>query len=100
MMYAYACGCIARYLWENETYQLKSSISLESKITTLHVHPAFFVHLFAVTLHAHDTELKCLTSRFVEDVNTKHRLSFSFPQPPYSFFEEVQKPFPAFKEMK
>ena len=45
---------LARYLWENETYQLKSSISLESKIATLHVHPAFFVHFFA--LHAHDTE--------------------------------------------
>ena len=55
MMYMHV-DVLARYLWENETYQLKSSISLESKITTLHVHPAFFVHFFALTLHAHDTE--------------------------------------------
>ena len=29
------------------------------------------------------TRWKCLTSRFMEDVNTKQRLSFSFPEPPF-----------------
>ena len=58
----------------------------------------FLVHFFAVTLH--DTKRKCVTSGFVEDVNTKRRLSFSFPQPPYSFLAELQKTLPAFNEMK
>ena len=33
---------LARYLWENETYQLKSSISLESKITNFARASRFF----------------------------------------------------------
>ena len=45
----------------------------------------FLVHFFAVT-----ARLRCenaLISRFVEDVNTRQRLSFSFPELWYSLLE-------------
>ena len=69
-----------------------SSVCTQPKTTDFFARAShFFVHFFAVTLH--DTKWKCLTSRFVEDVNTKQRRSFSFPQPLYSFLEELQQLF-------
>ena len=44
----------------------------------------FFVHFFTVT--ARKTQ-RCLISRFVEDGNTRKRLSFSFPGHRYSLIE-------------
>ena len=45
----------------------------------------FFVHFFVVTARA--TTWKYLTSRFVEDVNTRQWLSFSPPELWYSLLE-------------
>ena len=49
----------------------KNAVGLISKKTTLHVHQAFGVHFFTVTAR-------------VENVNTRQRLSFSFPALRYS----------------
>ena len=49
----------------------------------VHASP-FFVHFFVIT--ARETE-RCLISRFLEDGNTRKRLSFSFPEHRYSLRE-------------
>ena len=43
----------------------------------------FFLHFFP-SLHDYDVKPQCLISRFVEDVNSRQRLSFSFPELRYS----------------
>ena len=52
----------------------KKGIGLISKTTTLHVH-----HITLCVPSLHDYEVRAPISRFVEDVNTRQRLSFSFP---------------------
>ena len=42
---------------------------------------------FQLCRHGTTTTWKCLISRFVEDVNTRQRLSFSFPELRYSLLE-------------
>ena len=55
------------------------------KTTTLHVHHAF---LYISLVLLHDYVVKTPNSlRFVEDVNTKQGLSFSFPELRYSLLE-------------
>ena len=44
-----------------------------------------FSYIFLASLH--DSTWKCLISRFVVDVNTRQRLSFSFPELWYSLLE-------------
>ena len=57
----------------------RQKIGKKKNNTTLHVHHASFVHFFAVTARPR-LENNCLISRFVEEVNTRQRLSFSFPE--------------------
>ena len=45
----------------------------------------FFFFFFFFCRHCTTTTWKCPISRFVEDVNTKERLSFYFPELPYRF---------------
>ena len=52
--------------------------------TTLHVRHAF-LNISLPSLH--DYDVKCLMSRFVEDVNTRQRLSSSFSELRYSLLE-------------
>ena len=54
------------------------------KTTTLHVQKAFCTFLCR---HCMATTWKCLISCFVEDVNTRQQLSFSFPELWYSLLE-------------
>ena len=50
---------------------------------TLHLHHAF-LYIFLPSLHDYND---CLISRFVEDVNTRQRLSSSFSELRYSLLE-------------
>ena len=58
---------------ENSTKAISFWIS---KTTTLHVQHAF---LYISLPSRHDYDVKCLISRFKQDVNRRQRLSFSFP---------------------
>ena len=48
------------------------------------MHHAFFV--FSLP-SLHDYDVRCIISRFVQDVITRQRLSFSFPEPRYCLLE-------------
>ena len=75
-----------------------NSLDLFSKTTTLHVHQAF---LYISYCHCTTTTWKCLISRFVEDVNTRQRLSSSLPELRYSLLEFIsrKKKLPTFDEL-
>ena len=63
----------------------QKTIGLDNKTTNMHLH-----HLFSqisLPSYCSTTTWKCLNSRFVEDGNTWHQLSFSFPELWYSPLE-------------
>ena len=55
-----------------------------SNTTTLHLHNAFCTFVWG---NCTTTTWKCLISRFVEDLNTRQRLSLSFPEVRCSLLE-------------
>ena len=72
-------GALATSTTARQRERQKIGKKKKTTTTTLHVHHASFVHFFAVTARPR-LENNCLISRFVEEVNTRQRLSFSFPE--------------------
>ena len=57
----------------------KKAIGLDWPKTTLHVHHAF-LYISLMSLHDYNVKIG-----FMEDVNKRQRLPFSFPELPYVF---------------
>ena len=65
---------------DDDKANVKKAIGFISKTTTLHVHYAFFVHVFAVTA-------RCLISRFMEDVSKLRQDLLFLSELGYSSYE-------------
>ena len=76
----------------------KKAIGLDWRNNTSASVSRFFVHYFALV--AYPTTRKCLILRFVEDMNTREQLSFSFPELQYSLLEFNSRLFPKLNEME
>ena len=79
-------GSFNKQWWKQRQQERQKKVYI-SKSTTLHSITDFFVHFFIVTT----TTWKCLFSRFVEDVNTRQRLSFSFPELWFNLIEFISR---------
>ena len=64
----------------------KKAIGLDEQNNNFARASRFQVHFFALC-HCTTTTWKCLISRFVKDLNTRQRLSFSLPELWYSLLE-------------
>ena len=67
--------------WVEANNAGKTAIGLISKTTTFHVHHAF-LYISLPSLLDYDVKMPILL--FLEDVNTRQRLSLSFPELRYS----------------
>ena len=72
----------------------KTTISLISKKTTLHVQHTFFVHFFAVVLHDHNVKLLetgtcCCSLFFTRSFSPRWPLGFLIFSPPLKHFHVV-----------
>ena len=74
--YKTKASCVSEETWG----AWATTTSTSSRTTTLYLHHAFW-YISLQSLH------ECLNSRFVEDGNTRQRLSFSFPELRYSPLE-------------
>ena len=74
--------------------QTSNRFRFNSKTTSLHVHHAFLYISWILCRRCTTTTWNCLISRYVEDVNSKRRPSFSFPELWYSsLLIQLQKRF-------
>ena len=88
-----------RWRWQRERETSKKGLDKQNNNFYVH-HACSYIPL--PSLHDYDLKVRYLISRFVEDVNTRQRFSFSFPElrSMQSFRIHFQKKSPTFVRLK